>query len=102
MAGREQTSEPGKRLMLRTNRRETVVRKVLVVLLVLVVLAVGVGGGLGFYLGWFDLATSRNPETGQTGVELNIDQKKMKEDVQKAKEKVGGEDQKAKDQPKAQ
>jgi hypothetical protein len=76
--------------------------KALGVLLVLVLVAGGVVGGLGFYLGWFDLATSRNPKTGQTGVELNIDQNKMKEDVEKAKQKVGGADQEAKEKPKAQ
>jgi hypothetical protein len=61
-------------------------RKLLFLLLVLVV-----GGvGLGFYLGWFSVSTSRDPATGRTGVQLTIDQEKMKTDTQAARQKVAG------------
>jgi hypothetical protein len=64
-------------------------RKVLFVLLLLVVLVVGAGVGVGYYREWFTF-TKSNPETGQTGVELKVDQDKIKSDVQKAKQKVSG------------
>jgi hypothetical protein len=46
--------------------------------------------GLGFYLGWFGLTTSRNPETGAVGVELKVDSTRMKADAERARQKVGG------------
>ncbi len=61
-------------------------RKVYVVLLLLVVAVVG----LGFYRGWFGFATSSDPETGKTEAQFSIDKDKMKTDVQKTKETVGG------------
>jgi hypothetical protein len=70
-------------------------RTLLVILLLLVVCVVG----LGFYLGWFSLSTSRDPNTGRSGVNLTIDQDKMKGDVKKAKEKVTGGGDSAKAQP---
>jgi hypothetical protein len=70
-------------------------RKVLVVLLVLVV----VGVGLGFYLGWFDFKTSRDPDTGRPGVQLSVDQEKMKSDAKKAREKVAGAAGQAREKP---
>ena len=67
-------------------------------LFLVLLLAVGFVG-LGFYLGWFSLATSRDPEGGKTGVQLTIDQGKMKADAQKAREKVGGAVGQGKEQP---
>jgi hypothetical protein len=58
-------------------------------LIVVLLLAVGVVG-LGFYLDWFDLSTSRDEETGRTGVKLTIDQEKMKSDAKKARQKIAG------------
>jgi len=45
---------------------------------------------LGFYLGWFDVSTSRDATGGQTDVKVRIDEKKIESDTQKAKEKVKG------------
>jgi hypothetical protein len=73
-------------------------RKVLIVVLLLVVSV----GGLGLYLGWFGFSTSRDPETGRGGVQLKIDQEKMKSDVQKAKEKITGGTNQAKEQSSGQ
>jgi hypothetical protein len=59
-------------------------RKVLFVLLLLVVGVVG----LGFYREWFHFGTTSDPETGQPGFQLTVDQDKMKSDIQKAKQQV--------------
>jgi hypothetical protein len=59
-------------------------RKVVFVLVVLVVLVVG----LGFYRGWFHIGTTSNPEAGQTGIQVSIDQDKMKSDVDEARQRV--------------
>jgi hypothetical protein len=59
-------------------------RNLIVGLLVLVVCA----AGLGYYLEWFSVSTSRDPETGRPAAKVTVDQDKMKKDVQKAKEQV--------------
>jgi hypothetical protein len=61
-------------------------RKLLVVLLLLV------GGvvALGFYRGWFSFETTRDPETGREGAQFEIDRTKIKPDIEKVKQKVGG------------
>ncbi len=46
--------------------------------------------GLGFYLGWFGVSTTRDATGGQTDVKVRIDQKKIESDTEKAKEKVKG------------
>lgn len=61
-------------------------RKLLFVLLLLVVAVVG----LGFYRGWFSSEITRDPESGRQGVQFEMDQNKIKPDVEKAKEKIGG------------
>jgi hypothetical protein len=61
-------------------------RKVLFVVVVLL----GCVIGLGLWRGWFGFSTSRDPETGQRGVQFNLDPNKMKSDVQKARDRVGG------------
>jgi hypothetical protein len=67
-------------------------RNLLSVLLLLVVVVAGVG----YYRGWFAFSTARDPETGQPGAQLTIDQDKMKADAEKAKKKVAGAAGKAK------
>jgi hypothetical protein len=61
-------------------------QKVLIVLVLLLAVVIG----LGFYLGWFGFSTSRDPETGKSGVQFNIDQNKIKSDAQRARERVTG------------
>jgi hypothetical protein len=58
-------------------------------LFVLLLLVVGVIG-LGFHQGWFSLSTSRDSAGGKAGVQLSIDQDKMKADTQKARNMVTG------------
>jgi hypothetical protein len=60
-------------------------RKLLVFLLVLVAATIG----LGFYLDWFQIRTSRETETGRKTIELDIDTKKIKTDTETAEKKVG-------------
>jgi hypothetical protein len=67
-------------------------KKVLFFLLVLVAAALG----LGFYLDWFRISTSHDTDTGQQGVEVNIDTKKIKTDTKTAREKIGIPSEKAK------
>jgi hypothetical protein len=43
---------------------------------------------LGFYQGWWSFSTSSDSETGQKSGKITIDEKKMKDDVQKAKDKI--------------
>jgi hypothetical protein len=57
--------------------------------LIVVLLLVGALVGLGFYRGWFSVATNRDPETGREGVQFEIDQNKAKPDIEKAKKKIG-------------
>jgi hypothetical protein len=66
-------------------------------LFVLLLLVVAVAG-LGFYLGWFSFSTSRDPNSGQSGADLRIDENKMKSDAKKAREKVLGATGQAKEQ----
>jgi hypothetical protein len=70
-------------------------RKLLVVLLLLIVSVVG----LGFYLGWFGVSTSRDPNSGKTEVELTIDRDKMKSDTQKAQQQITDGASKPKERP---
>jgi hypothetical protein len=55
------------------------------VLLVLVVLGVGVAG---YYLGWYHVGKVSTPEGKQTGVQVTVDQDKVKADIDKAKKRV--------------
>ena len=57
-------------------------RKFLGTLVILVVIVAGVG----FYRGWFDVATDDQP--GATNVELKIDKERIKQDAQAAAEKA--------------
>jgi hypothetical protein len=59
-------------------------RALVFVLLVIVVLLVG----LGFYREWFHIGTTSNPEAGQRGIQVTIDQDKVKADVDRAKQQV--------------
>jgi hypothetical protein len=59
-------------------------RALVFVLLVIVVLLVG----LGFYREWFHIGTTSNPEAGKTGIQVTIDQDKVKSDVERAKQQV--------------
>jgi hypothetical protein len=61
-------------------------RKLLFVLL----LVVAAGVGLGFYRGWFSYETTSDPESGRQGIQIEVDQNKIKPDIDKAKQKVGG------------
>jgi hypothetical protein len=80
-------------------------RKLLFVLLLLVAVVVG----LGFYRGWFSSATTRDPESGRQGVQFEIDQNKVKPDIEKAKQniekakqKIGGAGGQGEDKPQGQ
>jgi hypothetical protein len=66
-------------------------------LLILVLLVAGVIA-LGYYLDWFQLATSRDP-TKQTDIKVRIDEKKIESDVEKATEKVKGTFKQTPDKP---
>jgi hypothetical protein len=55
-------------------------------LLVVVVLLVAVIVGLGFYLDWFRISTGSTDD--KTGINVTVDQKKIREGTKKAKEKV--------------
>jgi hypothetical protein len=59
-------------------------------LLLVLVLCVAAVAALGFYLEWFKLGTTANPETGKTEVRMTVDQNKIKGDVTAAKQKLGG------------
>lgn len=61
-------------------------RKLLFIFLLLVVAVVA----LGFYRGWFSSETTHDPESGRQGVQFEIDQNKIKPDIEKAKQKIGG------------
>ncbi len=54
-----------------------------IVFLIVIVLAVI---GVGYYLGWFNVATSHTAE--KTKVEVTVDKEKIKKDEEKAKEKL--------------
>ena len=57
-------------------------RKLLGTLTILVLIVLGVG----FYRGWFGVATDDQP--GQTNVEINVDKEKIRQDAEAAKEKA--------------
>jgi hypothetical protein len=57
-------------------------------LLVLVLVAACVIG-LGFYLGWFTVATAGDTP-GKSGVNVTIDRDKIKSDAERARQKAGG------------
>ena len=59
-------------------------RRFLVVFLLLVAGVVG----LGFYLGWFRLSTDHTDQ--KTNITISVDQDKIQEDKEKAKEKLQG------------
>ena len=61
-------------------------KKLLFVLLVLVIVV----AAIGFYRGWFRFETTRDPETGRSGVKLEVDQNKITPDIEKVKQTVGG------------
>lgn len=67
-------------------------------LIVLVLIVAGVAG-LGFYRGWFDLTSDRG--TDKSNVTLTVDRDKMKEDKQKAVDKVQDLGHQAKDRAEA-
>ena len=54
-------------------------------LIVLLLLVAGVAG-LGFYLDWFHLSTASTDQ--KTNITITVDQNKIREDEEKAKEKV--------------
>jgi len=64
-------------------------------LIVLLLLAAGVVG-LGFYLGWFQLSTGSTGE--KSNFTITVDQNKMREDEEKAKQKVQDAGKKLKEQ----
>jgi hypothetical protein len=58
-------------------------RKALLVLALLV----ACGIGLDFYLGWFGIAIAKDTP-GKTGVNVTIDQEKIKSDAERARQKA--------------
>jgi hypothetical protein len=68
-------------------------RKLLSLLLLLAAAVVG----LGFYRGWFSSEITHDPESGRQGIQLEVDQNKIKPDIEKAKEKLGVEGSQTKD-----
>jgi hypothetical protein len=61
-------------------------RKLLFILFLLAVAVVA----LGFYQEWWTFKTSSDPETGEKSGGLTIHKDKMKEDVERAKDKIKG------------
>jgi hypothetical protein len=61
----------------------SVMRGFIIFLLLLVVVVVALG-----FQGWWTFSTSSDPETGKKSGSVTIDEKKLNEDVQKAKDKV--------------
>ena len=55
------------------------------ILIVLVLIGIGVAG-LGYYLGWFRVNSTK--VDGQTQITLTVDQKKIQADEKRALEKV--------------
>jgi hypothetical protein len=70
-------------------------------LFVLLLLAGGVVA-LGFYRGWFSSEMTRDSESGRQGVQFEMDQNKIKPDIEKAKQKIGGAVGKGEDKPQGQ
>jgi hypothetical protein len=65
----------------------------------LLVLVVAVVVGVGFYQGWFRLATDQ--KDGKANISVTVDKDKMEQDKQQAKEKVQDLGHKVKDKNKA-
>jgi predicted negative regulator of RcsB-dependent stress response len=65
-------------------------------LLIVFLLVVAGVVGLGFYLGWFQLSTISTDQ--KTNISITVDQNKMREDEEKAKEKVQDAGHKLKEQ----
>jgi hypothetical protein len=65
----------------------------------LLVLVVAVVVGVGFYQGWFRLATDQ--KDGKTNISVTMDKDKMGQDKERAKEKVQDLGHKVKDKDKA-
>jgi hypothetical protein len=63
---------------------------------ILLLLIIG-GGALGLYRGWFTFSKVPDKEDGRPGVELRIDETKIKADAEKAKYKVTGSPSSAKE-----
>jgi hypothetical protein len=59
------------------------------VLFALLLLVAGVVA-LGFYRGWWGFETTRDPETGRQAVHFQINNNKIRPDIDKVKEKIGG------------
>jgi hypothetical protein len=62
--------------------------RVFFTIVVLVLLLVVGVAGLGYYREWFHVGTTTNPQTGHKGVEVTVDQDKMKGDIEKARKQV--------------
>ncbi len=56
-------------------------------LALLAAVALGVGG-IGWYLGWYQVKTTTSPVTGHQNVNIDIDGGKIVKDVQRGEEKV--------------
>jgi hypothetical protein len=63
-------------------------------LFAIVLIAIAIGG-LGFYLGWFNIGSDRSD--GKDHITLTLDKEKFKEDEKKAEEKVHDLSHQAKD-----
>ena len=73
-------------------------RKLLFVLLLLV----GGGVALGFYRGWFSSTMIHGGETGRQGVQFEIDQSKITQDIEEAKRTISGAGAQAENSPQEQ
>jgi hypothetical protein len=58
-------------------------------LVIVLLLVVGVGA-LGWYRGWFTFSKVPDTENGRPGVELRIDENKIKSDTERARDRVSG------------
>jgi hypothetical protein len=70
-------------------------------LIVLLLLVAGVVG-LGYYRGWFSSARTGDPESGRQGVQIEVDQNRIRSDVEKARQKIGGAGGQARDKQQGQ
>ena len=59
--------------------------RMLVVLLLLVVVGLV---ALGYCRGWYEVGRISNPEGDKTGVQITVDQDKVKADIDKAKQQI--------------
>ena len=60
-------------------------------LLGLLLLLVVCVAALGFYRGWFSVERTHDPDSGQEGVQFKMDRNKITPDIDKIKNKIGGE-----------